>query len=407
MVKFISSVVITTLVSAVSLATITGDNNSSYAAEGIQTQGVYYRDATFDQPLIGAKMVLGFASQPFWRFRIELSEGTDPALLSDFKIYKTSVNYFAPARATELTGGTLTVDGRDVFFDLTATKPNVNNGDYIWVTARVSKEADPGVEIDAKITAVHINGVVCKVENEDPAGAGVTYEFRRHVVPYYRMARVGKWNDVYYDVVSEVVFFYMGASADGTLFYGWEGGQYDETSFGNALEVLRDGRGDRPVRILLGIGHSMAGLSAATQNAEARAKLVDQIIYYVEKFGFDGVDIDWEYPASAADWRGFEKLVAELKPRPFALGGGKMISSAMSNYKFAEAVESYGLSSVELKGLHQQFDMLNMMTYDNGTSDGHSPWWLHDQSKDFGTRLAGLPPVKVNVGLPFYTNEHK
>ena len=386
---------------------IDGDNNASYTARGVQTQGIYYRDNSFDQVLIGAKMELNFsAAMPFWRFRIELSEGTDPSMLSNFKIYKTSVNYFAPARATELTGGTVSVSGRNVWFDLTANKPNVVNGDHIWVTARVANDAAPGAEIDAKITAIHVNGIVCRVENEDPVGAGMTYEFRRHVVPYYRMGLVGGWNDTYYDLVSEIIFFYMGVNGDGSVYYGWQGKQYDEASFGEALNILRDGCGNRPVRILLGLAHCASGLSTATQNDTARANLVNQIIHYVEKFGFDGVDIDWEYPWSANDWRGFEKLVAELKPRLFALGGGKMVSSAMSNYKLPEAVNTYGLSAVELKGLHQQLDFFNTMTYDNGTMDGHSPWWLHNNSKSYCADWAGLPPVKSCIGVPFYTNQH-
>lgn len=228
--KTFCSVLLGAVVSVCAMARINGDGNASYAARGIQTQAVYYRDASFDQPIIGAKMELNFnIAMPFWRIYIELSEGTDPSILSNFKLYKTSVNYFAPVRATELsTNYTTSVNeaGRTIIgFDLTATKPNVSKGDYLWVTARVAYDAPAAAEIDAKITAVHVNGIVCIVENEDPTGAGRTYEFRRHVVPYYRMARTGQWNDAYYDVVSEVIFFYMGADRNGNLFYGWEGGQ--------------------------------------------------------------------------------------------------------------------------------------------------------------------------------------
>lgn len=401
------------LLSSSAFARIDGDNNTSYAAHGIQTQAVYYRDASFDQPLIGAKMEFNFATQPFWRIRVQLSEGTDPSILSNFKLYKTSVNYFSPIRATELTGGTLTVseDGRDLYFDFwnggSGPKPSVAKGDHLWVTARVAYDAPAAAEIDAKITAVHVNGMVCIVEDEDPVGAGRTYEFRRHVVPYYRMARTGQWNDDYYDVVSEVIFFYMGVNGNGSMYYGWEGGQYDEDSFRASLERLRDGRPERsPVRIMLGIAHCADGLSAATQNDEARANLVNQIIHYVTLFGLDGVDIDWEYPRSANDWRGFEKLLADLKPRLFALNRGMMVSSAMSNYKLREAVNEYGLSKVELTGLHQQFDFFNTMTYDNGTMDGHSPMWLHENSKNICAEWAGLPPIKSCIGVPFYVNEH-
>ena len=401
------------LLSSVATARIDGDNNTNYAARGIQTQAVYYRDASFDQPIIGAKMELNFNSaMPFWRIYIELSAETDPAILSNFKLYKTSVNYFAPVRATELsTNYTTSVNeaGRTIIgFDLTASKPNVSKGDHLWVTARVAYDAPAAAEIDAKITAIHINGIVSIVENEDPVGAGRTYEFRRHVVPYYRMMRTGQWNDAYYDVVSEVIFFYMGVASNGNLVPGWEGGvEYTENLFRESLERLRDGRPEgSPVRIMLGIAWCAEGLSAATQNDAARANLVNQIIHYVTLFGLDGVDIDWEYPWSANDWRGFEKLLADLKPRLFALNRGMMVSSAMSNYKLPEAVNTYGLSREELAGLHQQFDFFNTMTYDNGTMDGHSPMWLHENSKNICAEWAGLPPIKSCIGVPFYVNGH-
>lgn len=397
------------LFASVATARIEGNGSTTYATRGIQTQGVYYRDASFDQPLIGVKMeVIG--EHVFRKVTFELSEGTDPSILSNFKLYKTSVNYFAPARATQLTSGSLSVNGRTVSFDVWSNVPQdqrvvVKNGDYLWLTARVAYDAPAKAEIDAKITSVVINGFACIVENEDPVGAGMTYEFRRHVVPYYRMGLVGGWNDTYYDLVSEVIFFHMEANTEGTLYYAWNVKQFDETSFREALEVLRDGRGDRPVRILLGLAHCAGGLSTATQNDTARANLVNQIIHYVEKFGFDGVDIDWEYPKSNADWEGFEKLVAELKPRLFALGGGKMVSSAMSNYKLWN-------NTASLVGLHQQLDMFNTMTYDQGPVEGqdpflgHSPWWLHNESKSLATSVLGLPPIKANIGVPFYVNTH-
>ena len=77
-----------------------------------------------------------------------------------------------------------------------------------------------------------------------------------------------------------------------------------------------------------------------------------------------------------------ETEMAEQVAGRVALNRGMMVSSAMSNYKLPEAVNTYGLSREELAGLHQQFDFFNTMTYDNGTMDGHSPMWLHNQSKE-------------------------
>jgi hypothetical protein len=154
LIKRLIAIGISAFISTFAIARLHGDGNTSYAARGVQTQAVYYRDASFDQPLIGAKMALGFDKQPFWRIYIQLSPKTDPSILSHFKLYKTSVDYFAPARATELTRGGVvkrSSNGRTICFDLwnngAGAHPEIAKCDTLWVTARVSKNAPAGAEI--------------------------------------------------------------------------------------------------------------------------------------------------------------------------------------------------------------------------------------------------------------------
>lgn len=45
-------------------------------------------------------------------------------------------------------------------------------------------------------------------------------------------------------------------------------------------------------------------------------KVADQITALVKKYDFDGVDIDWKYPASADDWESIRQLHSEAPPRP-------------------------------------------------------------------------------------------
>jgi len=390
-------------------ALINGDGNANYAATGVQTQGLYLRDPALDQPLIGAKFSLS-GTQRFWRFYARLSEKTDPAKLGSYKLFKTSVPYFAPAVATELTGATPSVSGRNITFDFwqsgSGPSHTLKSGDHLWLTARVAADTPGGAEIDVAITNLHVNGIACLVSNEAPEGAGMAYEYRRHVVPYYRMGHVGGWNDAYYDVVSDVVFFYMQANASGGVVHGWQGKQYDDASFADALERLRDGRGARPVRLLLGIGHCASALSTVCRDATLRATLVDNLVARVEQFGFDGIDIDWEYPASAADWRALGALVAELRPRLFALGGGKVLSAAVTGQRLYQAVNDYGLDAAEFKGLLQQLDFLSMMSYDGDSADGHANDWLFNSDLQRAQEIAGMPKAKICSGLPFYTNTY-
>ena len=106
--KRLITIVMAAFVSLFAMARLNNEGSASAVARGIQTQAVYYRDASFDQPLIGAKMVLGSATQPFNRLYIQLSKNTDPSILSQFKLYKTSVNYFADRKSTRLNSSHVT-----------------------------------------------------------------------------------------------------------------------------------------------------------------------------------------------------------------------------------------------------------------------------------------------------------
>lgn len=52
------------------------------------------------------------------------------------------------------------------------------------------------------------------------------------------------------------------------------------------------------------------------ENAERRAKFVDQVLRFVVHYGFDGFDLDWEYPTERGglpeDKENFVKLLKEL-----------------------------------------------------------------------------------------------
>lgn len=48
-------------------------------------------------------------------------------------------------------------------------------------------------------------------------------------------------------------------------------------------------------------------------NTESRATFINSVVQFLERFGFDGLDLDWEYPSSASDKVGFANLLLELR----------------------------------------------------------------------------------------------
>jgi chitinase len=145
-----------------------------------------------------------------------------------------------------------------------------------------------------------------------------------------------------------------------------------------------------------------------------RQKFIDDCVKLVNT-GFDGIDLDWEYPGpyagmnftgSQADFANFENLVQAIRN---AIGPNKLITAAFS----ADPVKLQGFNWSKLNSTMSYF---NIMTYDfNGgwsNKAGHnSPIFNYPNSEapTFNWQSAynalvsyGAQKSKINMGSPFY-----
>ncbi|HET7011969.1 MAG TPA: glycoside hydrolase family 18 protein, partial [Anaerolineales bacterium] len=136
---------------------------------------------------------------------------------------------------------------------------------------------------------------------------------------------------------------------------------------------------------------------------------------------FDGIDLDWEYPAAPArrgnvyrpeDTRNFTELLAEFRRQMDAVDPDLLLTIAAP-----AGEDKYSL--MELDRIHPYLDWVNVMAYDyhgawepQGPTNFHAPLFASphtahsdDLNVDATVRAyleAGVPPHKLNIGIPFY-----
>ncbi|GAF19752.1 chitinase [Bacillus sp. JCM 19046] len=207
----------------------------------------------------------------------------------------------------------------------------------------------------------------------------------------------------------------------------YPGDSEDEPIKGNIkqLQLLKEEHPHLKTVISVGGWTWSNRLSLVAATEETRANFAQSAVDFVRAYGFDGLDLDWEYPVSGgmpenerdpADKRNHTLLLeatrAALDKAGEEDGKDYLLTIASS------ASPSY-LQNNELKELASILDWIQIMTYDlNGTwqaQNGHNAPLFHDKEATVpwadalnvhaavtGHLNAGVPNDKLIVGMPFY-----
>ncbi len=376
----------------------------------LQTESSFYRGKDDFEPLIGLKAeTLKFNT--LWRISFEVPDDVDPEIISDFTLFKSAVPYFAASQATELTDGLeKTRDGRKfkLSFQVSGSYPTLNVGDYLWVGVKVAADAPANAKIDAKITEAVVNGYFSHVHDCDPKGFGTVYPWAFHIVPYWRLNNwtMNALTKEHFALYTDIIAFYITIDANGHVGHGWNGEQFTDTKFKAAIDKMKALRGERDVKILVGVGFSQGNLPGVTADPVKRRCAARELADFVEKFELDGVDFDWEYPTTKAHWEGWRDLVTDLKPLLFALpGGGKQVSIAVTGWRTQQGGTDLGAGDA-VAGLYQQCDFVSMMSYDGGEWASHATLGLMQNDFTRAANFGHLPAYKICGGQAFYTNHY-
>lgn len=196
----------------------------------------------------------------------------------------------------------------------------------------------------------------------------------------------------------------------------------DPTNF-KLLQELKTRNPNLKTLISLG-GWTWSGkISDAALTEASRTVFADSCVDFITQYGFDGVDIDWEYPVAGGlstnvnrveDKQNFTLLLKKIREKFDARG---LIDNKHYLVTIAGGASNYYLKNTEPAIFHQYLDYANIMTYDiHGSWDPYADFnaplynnkdvspqykWSIDSSVKAWVN-AGFPASKLIVGIPFY-----
>lgn len=170
----------------------------------------------------------------------------------------------------------------------------------------------------------------------------------------------------------------------------------------------------RALKVLLSIGGWTwsTNFPSAAATAEGRERFAKSAVKIMGDWGFDGVEIDWEYPANYTEASNFILLLQTVR--------AELDSYARQHapdYRFLLSVASPAgpthYNKLDLKSISETVDSLNLMAYDYAgpwdTISGHQSNLFPGEFSAFSTSAAvqdytaaGVDPSKIILGMPLY-----
>ncbi|KAF2470348.1 endochitinase [Lindgomyces ingoldianus] len=181
---------------------------------------------------------------------------------------------------------------------------------------------------------------------------------------------------------------------------------------------------NRNLKLLLSVGgwtyaHESKHFDGPMATAQGRKNFADSCVRLIKDYGFDGIDIDWEYPQNPDQGEQLLLLLHEVRQAM------DVYADALSGYgsrphfvlSIAAPAGKQNYQNMPLGGVAAVTDFINVMGYDfAGSWDQHAghqanlyhcsscptrtPFNIHSVLHDY--LAAGVPASKFVLGMPLY-----
>lgn len=225
--------------------------------------------------------------------------------------------------------------------------------------------------------------------------------------------------------LSAISYAFLALMPDGSVALGHR--ESDEAAIGRLRELKRRHRG---LLLFASVGGWTGSrhFSNMAHDAGRRARFIATCLEFLRREGFDGIDIDWEYPGAIGDGcpagetcdrpTDKEDLIELAREMRAAFDAARDMDGRAYLITVAAGVDAKYASNQAgpwLGRLAQSLDWVNLMTYDyHGTWErtanfvaplGRDPAAPTDESVDASVSLylsEGIAPGKLMLGVPFY-----
>ena len=227
--------------------------------------------------------------------------------------------------------------------------------------------------------------------------------FGQRVVGYYPKWMQSEFpvSEIDLSVVTHVIHAFAWPDTEGNVL------SYSNMLSSSHSETIHAGGG----KILLALGGwgNDVGFATVAADAQLRTTFINNLIDICDTYGYDGIDMDWEYPQSNNERQNLNYLIAEMDSSFNEHNPNWLITMAVP-------VSNWSGQWFDFSFLQFYVDFFNAMTYDmhgSWTNDaGHnSPLYQSPPGDPDGScetamnyliNTRGIPEGQINLGLPFW-----
>ena len=222
--------------------------------------------------------------------------------------------------------------------------------------------------------------------------------------------------DIPADQLTHVIYAFANITEDGTCAIG---DPYADLNFvlpdgeplsGNFAQLARLKQKHPHLQTLLSVGGWTwsYNFSEMALEHDSRAQFAQSCVALMRQYGFDGLDIDWEFPVvfngNPADSANFTLLLAQLRQQ---LDHQETLDNRPYLLTIAAPQTEEFYQHIELDRIHRYLDWFNLMTYTyhgglNEVTQHHAALYPDVEATVRAYLAAGVPANKLVVGVPFY-----